>query len=87
MRNQSLKQTAVSLSSCEAEFYAASSSAGALLGLAELFKEVHYNVSIRLGMDSNSERHILQRRGPGGLKHIEIRCLAMQQMTREKNLS
>ena len=30
----------------------------------------------RSEMDSDSARHILQRRGPGGLKHIEIRCLA-----------
>ena len=30
----------------------------------------HYNVSVRLEMDSDLARHILQRRGPGGLKHI-----------------
>ena len=39
MYNRSLKQTAFSLSSCEAEFYAASACARELLGLAELFKE------------------------------------------------
>ena len=33
MCNRSLKQTAISLSSCEAEFYAASACAGELLGL------------------------------------------------------
>ena len=38
-------------------------------------------------MDSDSARHILQRRGPGGLKHIEIRCLSIQQLIREKRLS
>ena len=78
MSNRSLKQTSVSLSSCEAEFYAASACAGELLGLAELFKELHYKVSVRLEMDSDSARHILQRRRPGGLKHIEIRCLSIQ---------
>ena len=62
MCNRSLKQTAISLSSCEAEFYAASAFAGELLGLAELFKELHYKVSVRLDMDSDSARHILQRR-------------------------
>ena len=82
-----LKQTGISLSSCEAEFYAASACAGELLGLAELFKELHYNVSVRLEMDSDSARHIPQRRGPGGPKHIEIRCLAVQQWIREKSLS
>ena len=87
MCNRSLKQTAISLSSCEAEFYAASSCAGELLGLAELFKELHYNVSVRLEMDSDWARRIQQRRGPGGLKHIEIRCLAVQQWIREKRLT
>ena len=84
MCNRSLKQTGISLSS---EFYASSACAGELLGLAELFKELHYNVSARLEMDSDSARHILQRRGPGVLKHIEIRCLAIQQWIREKRLS
>ena len=62
MCNRSLKQTAISLSSCEAEFYAASACAAELLGLAELFKELHYNVSVRLEMDSDAARHFLQRR-------------------------
>ena len=87
MRNRSLKQTAISLSSCEAEVYAASACAAELLGLAEFFKELHYDVPVRLEMDSESARHILQRRGLGALKHIEIRCLALQQWIREKRLS
>ena len=87
MCNRNLKQTAISLSSCEAEFYAASACAGEVLGLAELFKELHHKVSVRVEMDSDSARHILQRRGPGGLKHIEIRCLSVQQWIREKRLS
>ena len=82
MCNRSLKQTAISLSPCEAEFYAASACAGQLLGLAELFKERHYNVSVRLEMDSDSARHILQRTGPGGLKHIELRCSTIQLFTK-----
>ena len=60
-----------------------SACAGELLGLAERFKEVHYNVSVRLEMDSDSARHILQR----GLKHIEIRCLSIQQWVRAKRPS
>ena len=51
MCNRSLKQTAISLSSREGEFYAASACAGELLGLAELFLELHCNVSVRLEMD------------------------------------
>ena len=82
-----MKQTAISLSSCEADFHAASACAGELLGLAELFKKLHKDVSVRLEMDSDSARHTLQRGGPGGLKHIELRCLAIQKWIREKRLS
>ena len=88
MCSRNLKQTAISLSSCEAEFHAASAFAGELLELAELFKELHYNVSVRLEwIQIRSVRHSLQRRGPGGLKHLEIRCLVFQQWRREKRLS
>ena len=73
--------------SSEAAFHEAIASAGELLGLAELFMELHYDVAVRLGMDSDSARHILQRRGPGGLKHIETRCSAIQQWVRAKRLS
>ena len=50
-------------------------------------KELHYKVSVRLEMTSDSERQVHQRRGPGGFKHIEIRCLAMRQWMREKRLA
>ena len=86
MCNRSLVQTAISLSSCEAEFYEASACAGELLGLRTL-QGAALNVSVRLEMDTDSARHILQRRGPGELKHIEIRCLAIQQWIQEKRLS
>ena len=62
MCNRSLKLTAISHSSCAAEFYAASACARELLGLAELFKELHFDVAVRLEMDSDSARHILKRR-------------------------
>ena len=69
------------------KFYAASACAGELLGLAELFKELQYNVFSSSRDGFRLARHILQRRGQGGLKDIEIRCLAIQQWIREKLLS
>ena len=56
MCNRSLKQSAISLSSCEAEFYAASACAADLLGLAELCKELHCDVAVRLEMDADSAK-------------------------------
>ena len=85
--SKSLKQTAISLNSCEPEFYATNACARELLGLAELFKELHYKVSIRLEIDSYSPPDVLHRIRTERLKHIEIRCPAMQQWTREKCLS
>ena len=38
-------------------------------------------------MDSDTARQVLQRRGPGGLKHVDIRCLATKQWIREGRLS
>ena len=38
-------------------------------------------------MDSDLASHIPQRKGPSGLKHIEIRCLSIQQCIRKENLS
>ena len=84
MCTRSLTQTAVSVTCCEAEFHAASACARELLGLAELFKKLHYQVSVRLEMDSDSARHILQRRGPGRLKHIDIRCMAFATVDQRK---
>ena len=84
--NRSLKQRAINLSSCDAEFHTASACAGELLVLAELVKEFHCKVSVRLQMDAESARHVLQRRGPGGLKRNEIRCFSMQRWIREKRL-
>ena len=63
MCNRSLKQTAISPSSCEAEFYVSSACAGELLGLADLFKELHHNlpVSSRDGFRSATTHSTAQR--------------------------
>ena len=73
MCSRSLKQTAISLSSCDAEFHTATACAGKLLGLAELFKELHYNFSVRLGMDSASACHQSPEKVTRALECTEIR--------------
>ena len=50
-------------------------------------RTLHGTALQRFSSYSDLARHILQRRGPGGLEHIEIRCLAFQQWIREKRLS
>ena len=88
MCNRSLKQTAISLSSCEAEFYAASACAGELLGLSELFNELNYKVSVRLEMDSDSARHILQAQEIRWTQtHRDTMFVNTAEWIREKRLS
>ena len=36
--------------------------------------------------DSSSALHVVKKRGPGKMKHIEIRCLALQQWREAKRL-
>ena len=86
MCNRSLKQTAISLSSCEAEFYAASACAGELLGLAELFKELHFKFQFVSKWIQTRQDTFCRAEDAGGLKHIEIQCLSIQQWIRERNV-
>ena len=58
--DRSLMQTAISLSSCEAEVFAAIACTETHLGHAELSDELHYKVSVRLQLDSDSARQVLQ---------------------------
>ena len=51
-------QTARSLSSCEAEFHAASACAGELLGLVELFKELHFTSTFLFVLKWSQIRHV-----------------------------
>ena len=76
--NRNLKQTAISLTTFEAEFHAAL--------LAELLKEPHYKVLVRLEIGSDSARQELQRRGPGGLKHMENQVGRVDAISNTANL-
>ena len=65
---RSVKQNAISLSSCEAEFYAAKPvlvRENCWDSLNSL-RKFHDKVSVRHEVDWDSARHNLQRRGPGG---------------------
>ena len=70
--NRSLKQTAISQSSNEAEFYAASACAEELLGLAELFKELHHSAGDRA--DSNTSKYDAWQYNSGYERNIWMDC-------------
>ncbi len=77
----------VSLSSAEAEVYAASSSAcdGILIGKLVKFC-VGRNVVIHHLMDSAAARGILARQGVGRIRHLSSRILWLQQLVKTKRL-
>ena len=84
MCNRNLKQTAISFSSCEAEFYAANACARESLGLAELFKELHCKVSVVSNGFRLGKTHSAAQRTR--LKHIETMLVNAAVDTRETSI-
>ena len=79
-------QSTVALSSCEAELYAMGSGAVEALGLKSLLDELGFNLPVKLFTDSSSAKAVAARRGPGKMKHIELRMLALQDWVRDRML-
>ena len=66
------------LSSAEAELYDIGSGAIEGLGAVQLLREGQYKTVPLLQTDSQSALAICKRRGPGRMKHIELKMLAVQ---------
>ena len=82
----SRRQACLALSSAESELYALGSGAVEALGFATMLGEWREQVVPTLYSDSSSALHVVKKRGPGRMKHIELRCLALQQWREEKRL-
>ena len=82
----SRRQGAVALSSAGSELCALGSGAAEALGLASLLHEWGEATVPVLASDSSSALHVVKKRGPGKMKHIEIRFLALQQWREQKRL-
>ena len=67
------------LSSAEAELYGIGSGAIEGLGAAQLLREWQYKTVPLLQTDSQSALAVCKRRGPGRMKHIELKMLAVQE--------
>ena len=75
------------MSSAESELYALGTGAVEALGFATMLSAWGEETVPKLTSDSSSALHVLKRRGPGRMKHIEIRFLALQQWREQKRLS
>ena len=85
----SRRQAGYALSSCEAELFALVSCAAEVLAVRSWLKEqgVLLDVPPTLFTDSSSAMMITGRRGPGKMRHICMRALAIQHWVREGLIS
>ena len=74
-------QDAVALSSCEAELYAASEAVKEAVILQEMLLFIGCGeYRMELMMDASAAKNFLHRRGCGRMKHIDARCMWMQDL-------
>eukprot|EP00959_Pyramimonas_sp_CCMP1952_P443534 9285319-Pyramimonas_sp.AAC.1 len=80
------RQGSVALSLAESELYALGSGTADALGLASLLEEWKEKTMPPVMNDSNSALHIVKKRGPGNMEHVEMRFLALQQWREQGRL-
>ena len=73
------RQACYAQSSAESELYSIGTGAVEALGLTQLLAEWHEPCTPILYSDSSSALAVVRRRGPGRMKHVELKMLAIQQ--------
>ena len=79
-------QTIISLSSCEAELNAALKMGSEIIGMCQTFKEWGVYLDGLVIGDCAPLQGLLERRGTGRVKHLELRQLWMQEKVKMKVL-
>lgn len=80
-------QGALALSSGEAEFYGAGSVANEGIGLCGIYAEMGIELPLILQLDSTAAIGMIQRRGTGRVRHMDVRHLHLQEMLRSGAVS
>lgn len=78
IRHWSKQQTAVALSSAEAELYAMNRGGIEAMGLQQLCREMGIEMGIRVYTDASATKGIINRKGSGKLKHIQTNQFWLQ---------
>ena len=86
LRVSSTTQIPIALSSGESEWYALVKSATVGLGLRSSARDFQQEYALELLTDSSAANGISQRRGAGGVRHIETRSLWLQHQVTDKRL-
>jgi len=80
-------QAVLALSSAEAELYALVKGSAMVLGLMSLMRDLGQEMDGRVHCDSSAALGIVQRRGLGKLRHLNVQYLWLQERARERDLS
>lgn len=86
LKHSSTLQSVVTLSSCEAEYYAMTRGAAAGLGIVSLYRDWGIELSLEIYTDSSSAKSFVMRRGIGKQRHIQTRFLWLQERVAMKDL-
>ena len=79
-------QDTVSTSSGQAEFLGAGSVVNEGLGLVGIYNELGFEMTLILRLDSTAAIGMVQRRGSGKVRHMDVRHLHLQELLRDGRL-
>ena len=79
-------QATVALSSAEAELNSAVKCTSELLGLQQMMLDLNLHLKAELSIDSSAAKGLLQRRGAGRVKHLEVKQLWTQELVMNKKI-
>ena len=82
VKHWSKTQATRALSTAEAEYYAVVTSASEGLGMQSMMADYGVTTQVRVWTDSNAAKAIASRRGLGKTRHVELRYLWLQEMTK-----
>ena len=86
VRSWSKDQHTIATSSAEAELYAANFGAQQAIGIQTMLMEMGHKMSIVVHMDSSAALGVLQRKGIGKLRHVDVADLWLQTAVRNKKV-
>ena len=84
LSGMSKTQSTIATSSGEAELYALVTGCGEGLQAQGLLEELGIFLKLGLYTDSSTAKKVAQRRGPGAMKHLEVKYLFLQDVTAKK---
>ena len=82
VKDGSRRQATHALSTPEADFYAVITGAAEVLGMQSMMADLGVTTQVRVWADSNAAKAIASRRGLGKTRHVELRYLWLQEMTK-----